>query len=52
MNADALRPEFRRMAKIIHPDKNKHPNAGNAFQKIYKVYEAALSRLEGTQQNI
>jgi DnaJ-class molecular chaperone len=52
LNADALRPEFRRMAKIIHPDKNKHPNAGNAFQKIYKVYEAALSRLEGTQQKI
>lgn len=52
LTAETLRPEFRRMAKIIHPDKNKHPNAGNAFQKIYKVYEAALSRLEGTQQNI
>jgi len=52
LNADTLRSEFRRMAKIIHPDKNKHPQAGNAFQKIYKVYEVALSRLEGTQQKI
>jgi hypothetical protein len=52
LNADTLRSEFRRMAKIIHPDKNKHPQAGNAFQKIYKVYEVALSRLEGTQQKM
>lgn len=52
LNADTLRSEFRRMAKIIHPDKNKHPQAGNAFQKIYKVYEIALSRFEGTQQKI
>lgn len=50
LNADTLRSEFRRIAKIIHPDKNKHPQAGNAFQKIYKVYEIALSRLEGNQQ--
>jgi len=47
LNADTLRSEFRRMAKIIHPDKNKHPQAGNAFQKIYKVYEIALNRFEG-----
>lgn len=52
LNADTLRSEFRRMAKIIHPDKNKHPQAGNAFQKIYKVYEIALSRFEGLQQKI
>jgi len=47
LNGDSLRSEFRRMAKIIHPDKNKHPQAGTAFQKIYKVYEVALSRVEG-----
>jgi hypothetical protein len=52
LNGDALRAEFRRMAKIIHPDKNKHPQAGNAFQKVYKVYEVALSRQEGNQQKI
>lgn len=52
LTIDTLKAEFRRMAKIIHPDKNKHPQAGNAFQKIYKVYEVALSRLEGTQQKI
>jgi len=52
LNADTLRSEFRRMAKMIHPDKNKHPQAGNAFQKVYKVYEVAVSRLEGNQQKI
>lgn len=46
LNADMLKSEFRRFAKIIHPDKNKHPQAGTAFQKIYKVYEAALGRIE------
>jgi hypothetical protein len=52
LNIETLKAEFRRMAKAIHPDKNKHPQAGNAFQKIYKVYEVALSRLEGAQQKI
>jgi len=46
LNPDMLKSEFRRFAKIIHPDKNKHPQAGTAFQKIYKVYEAALGRIE------
>ena len=48
LNSDTLRSEFRRMGKIIHPDKNKHPQAANAFKKVYEVYEAAVSRLEGT----
>jgi len=46
LNPDSLKSEFRRFAKIIHPDKNKHPQAGTAFQKIYKVYEANLARTE------
>jgi len=46
LNPDMLKSEFRRFAKIIHPDKNKHPQAGTAFHKIYKVYEAALGRIE------
>lgn len=46
LNAEMLKNEFRRIAKIIHPDKNRHPKAGSAFQKVYKVYEAALTRLE------
>jgi len=50
LNADMLKSEFRRFAKIIHPDKNKHPQAGNAFQKIYKVYEVALARIEAAQK--
>jgi ribosomal protein S27AE len=46
LNSDMLKSEFRRFAKIIHPDKNKHPQSGIAFQKIYKVYEVALARFE------
>jgi len=50
LNVDLLKAEFRRIAKIIHPDKNKHPQAGNAFQKVYKVYEDALARKEAAQK--
>jgi len=50
LSADLLKTEFRRIAKIIHPDKNKHPQAGNAFQKVYKVYEVALARIEVAQK--
>jgi len=50
LSADILKSEFRRFAKIIHPDKNKHPQAGTAFQKIYKVYEAALVRIDAAQK--
>lgn len=50
LSADMLKSEFRRIAKIIHPDKNKHPQAGNAFQKVYKVYEVALARIEAASK--
>jgi hypothetical protein len=50
LGADNLKSEFRRIAKIIHPDKNKHPQAGTAFQKIYKVYEVALVRIDAAQK--
>jgi len=50
LGGDTLKSEFRRIAKIIHPDKNKHPQAGTAFQKVYKVYEVALVRLEAAQK--
>jgi len=45
---EALKGEFRRLAKLIHPDKNKHPKAGLAFQKIHKIYEAAIGRLDSS----
>jgi len=50
LSPDILKSEFRRIAKIIHPDKNSHPNAGNAFQKIYKVYEGMIGKFEGSQK--
>jgi len=49
LKGEALKGEFRRLAKLIHPDKNKHPKAGAAFQKIHKLYEQAVERLEGSK---
>jgi len=49
LKGEALKSEFRRLAKLIHPDKNKHPKAGAAFQKIHKLYEQAVERLESSK---
>jgi len=47
LKGEALKAEFRRLARLIHPDKNKHPKSGAAFQKIHKLYEQAIERVEG-----
>lgn len=35
---DDLRKEFRRLAILVHPDKNAHPHAKVAFQKLYNGF--------------
>lgn len=42
---DALKADYRRLVKLVHPDKNQHPQSGIAFQKIHKIYEQAVSKL-------
>mmetsp|Transcript_70181 Transcript_70181/g.81826 ORF Transcript_70181/g.81826 Transcript_70181/m.81826 type:complete len:441 (-) Transcript_70181:203-1525(-) len=46
LSVEYLKSEFKRLAKALHPDKNKHPEAASAFQKILKVYEWALKKFE------
>ena len=46
LNSNVLKSEFRKMALQIHPDKNKHPKAALAFQKINSIYRLALERWE------
>jgi hypothetical protein len=31
---------FRRIAKVLHPDKNKHPMANSAFQRFSDAYNS------------
>jgi len=31
---------FRRLAKLLHPDKNQHPLAKEAFQKLSEAVQA------------
>jgi len=45
---EALKGEFRRLAKLIHPDKNKHPKSGLAFQKIHHLYELAIEKFDSS----
>eukprot|EP01016_Furgasonia_blochmanni_P037343 TRINITY_DN4384_c0_g1_i10.p1 TRINITY_DN4384_c0_g1~~TRINITY_DN4384_c0_g1_i10.p1 ORF type:complete len:446 (+),score=73.00 TRINITY_DN4384_c0_g1_i10:148-1485(+) len=40
-----VKSEYRRLAKCLHPDKNKHPEAGVAFQKIHNLYSYAQKML-------
>ena len=38
LGVDSLRKEFRKLAMLIHPDKNSHPHAKIAFQKLYNCF--------------
>ena len=43
-NSDSLRKEFRQLAILIHPDKNQHPQAKVAFQKLYSAFMDVLQQ--------
>lgn len=38
LGKDNAKKEFRRMALLVHPDKNSHPNSKIAFQKLYNHF--------------
>jgi hypothetical protein len=35
---------FRQLAKALHPDKNRHPLANDAFLKVMRIYTAVMTR--------
>lgn len=39
LGKEEARKEFRRVAMLVHPDKNSHPNAKIAFQKLYSHFK-------------
>jgi hypothetical protein len=41
---DGLNSCFRKMAILVHPDKNSHPLANRAFQKLSQVYSLCANR--------
>eukprot|EP01017_Pseudomicrothorax_dubius_P018146 TRINITY_DN2018_c0_g3_i1.p3 TRINITY_DN2018_c0_g3~~TRINITY_DN2018_c0_g3_i1.p3 ORF type:complete len:100 (-),score=27.80 TRINITY_DN2018_c0_g3_i1:307-606(-) len=41
---EALKQEYRRVAKLLHPDKNEHPRANMAFLKFSNCYSAAAQK--------
>jgi len=42
---DQITGGFRQFARNLHPDKNKHPYAGEAFQRISALYAAAMAEM-------
>jgi len=42
---ESLQKEFRNLAKSVHPDKNPHPKAAQAFKKINNFFSIALKKL-------
>ena len=38
----AIKNAFRRLAKVLHPDRNPHPRAGVRFRELVWAYEAML----------
>ena len=43
---EKARQEFRRVAMLIHPDKNAQPHAKVAFQKLYHLFKGVISDSE------
>jgi hypothetical protein len=46
LGKEAARREFRRVAMLVHPDKNGHPNAKIAFQKLYRLFKGVIDGSE------
>ncbi|OMJ81457.1 hypothetical protein SteCoe_18074 [Stentor coeruleus] len=40
---DQVTAAYRQLARILHPDKNKHPLAADAFLKISSIYAATMA---------
>mmetsp|Transcript_19015 Transcript_19015/g.19005 ORF Transcript_19015/g.19005 Transcript_19015/m.19005 type:complete len:86 (+) Transcript_19015:331-588(+) len=40
---EQLASTFRQLARVLHPDKNKHPLAREAFLKVSNTYAAVTS---------
>lgn len=43
IDKEELKQEYRNYAKLIHPDKLKHPKSAQAFQKLNHFYEDACN---------
>eukprot|EP00611_Tribonema_gayanum_P019832 TRINITY_DN3517_c0_g1_i1.p1 TRINITY_DN3517_c0_g1~~TRINITY_DN3517_c0_g1_i1.p1 ORF type:complete len:262 (-),score=99.70 TRINITY_DN3517_c0_g1_i1:12-797(-) len=37
--AEAVRSQYRRLARLVHPDKNAHPKAEAAFHRLAKAFD-------------
>lgn len=38
LSNEELKADFKKSALLIHPDKNHHPNAKFAFQKMFSLF--------------
>lgn len=41
LDKNELKLEYKRYARKIHPDKNPHPQSGEAFRKLQLIYDSA-----------
>ena len=44
LEKEEAKKEFRKYALYLHPDKNEHPSAKKAFQKLYKAFISGTAR--------
>ena len=43
---DAMSSSFRKFAVMVHPDKNPHPRAAEAFNKLYTAFNEAKAQMK------
>jgi len=45
LGLEEIKAEYKKLVKMIHPDKNHHQKSGIAFQKYSSIYECALKKI-------
>jgi len=48
---DEIRVQYKKLALILHPDKNKAPGAEKAFQRVKKAFDAVMSGVDPDGKN-
>ena len=51
MHQDQANNYFKKLAKQLHPDKNQHPQAKEAFQKVLQAMETARKSVSSSRRN-
>ena len=44
-NIDEIKGFYKNTLRLLHPDKNAHPDSAKTFQKVYAFYKKFLEKV-------